>query len=262
MESKRSKRSVILIWLPVDYPHPNTTHPVDVVKAALAMQQFMKEHKEGKIANGKTYFEIRVGVHTGPVVAGHCGGKEISIRHLGRYRSTQPAESKVQVQAGMVNISYSTYQYVKDTFSCRPRGHIKVKGKGRSGDVFCSGINLGSKIQNCPMLYLSGIIISFFLALVLVTKKHKSPADFILMVWLILIGLHLVSFYFIFSNQQLDYPVIIALGMPLPLVQGPFLYLYTYQQTSALPFNKKQLLHFLPVLMSYLLFGKFFLLTT
>ncbi|MFZ1677005.1 MAG: hypothetical protein WAT91_07025 [Saprospiraceae bacterium] len=87
------------------------------------------------------------------------------------------------------------------------------------------------------MLYLSGIIISFFLAIVLLTKKYKSHADYILMTWLIILGFHLVTFYFSFTNQQLDVPVLIAIGMTLPLVHGPFLYLYTYQQTSAFPFN-------------------------
>ncbi|MGB4847638.1 MAG: helix-turn-helix domain-containing protein [Saprospiraceae bacterium] len=111
------------------------------------------------------------------------------------------------------------------------------------------------------MLYLSGIIISFFLAIVLLTKKHKSHADYILMNWLIILGFHLVTFYFFFTNQQLDYPVLIAIGMSLPLVHGPFLYLYTYQQTSAFPFNIKQLLHFLPPLLSYMMFAKFYFLT-
>ncbi|MBK9981108.1 MAG: AraC family transcriptional regulator [Saprospiraceae bacterium] len=111
------------------------------------------------------------------------------------------------------------------------------------------------------MLYLSGITISFFLALVLLTKKYKSHADYILMAWLIILGFHLVTFYFFFTNQQLDIPLLIVIGMPLPLVHGPFLYLYTHQQTSAFPFNKKQLLHFMPPLLSYMMFGKFYFLT-
>jgi AraC-like DNA-binding protein len=50
------------------------------------------------------------------------------------------------------------------------------------------------------------------------------------------------------------------LVFPLPLAQGPFLYLYTCLQTAAVPFRKKQLLHFLPLLLSYMLFIPFFLL--
>lgn len=111
------------------------------------------------------------------------------------------------------------------------------------------------------MLYLSGIILSFFLAFVLFTKSNKTTADIILMVWLTVTGLHLFTFYLYFTEQYLDYPFLAVLGFPLPLAQGPFLYLYTSQQTSSTPFDKRQLLHFLPVLLSYLLFAEFFFLS-
>ena len=95
----------------------------------------------------------------------------------------------------------------------------------------------------------------------MVTKKHKSPADFILMAWLIIFGIHLLAFYIFFTGQQFDYPLFAGLGMSLPLVHGPFLYLYTYQQTSSKPFQLRQLFHFLPLFLSYLLFSRFFLMT-
>lgn len=110
------------------------------------------------------------------------------------------------------------------------------------------------------MLYLSGIILSFFLCVVLITKRNKSYADCILAAWLGVIGFHLLTFYLFSTNQQFSYPTLVALGFPLPLAQGPFLYLYTRQQTSDAPFDKKQLLHFLPVLCSYLLFASFYFL--
>ena len=111
------------------------------------------------------------------------------------------------------------------------------------------------------MLYLSGIIISFFLSLVLFAKRNKSQADYILLAWLIVLGFHLLTFY-LFFTQQFHHTAIIVLGLPLPLAHGPFLYLYTHQQTSSHRFNKFQLLHFVPVLLSYLLFLKFFILPT
>jgi AraC-like DNA-binding protein len=107
------------------------------------------------------------------------------------------------------------------------------------------------------MLYLSGIIISFFLSLVLMTKRNKSQADDILLAWLILLGFHLLTFYFFFTHQ-FRYPSLIALGLPLPLVHGPFLYLYTYLQTSSHRLKKLHWLHFLPPILSYTLFAKFF----
>ena len=111
------------------------------------------------------------------------------------------------------------------------------------------------------MLYLSGIIISFFLALVMTTKRNKTQSDYILLAWIFILGFHLLTFYFVFTQQQMDFPTLVAIGIPLPLLHGPFLYLYTRQQTTSQPFHKKQLLHFIPVLISYLLIAKFFFLT-
>lgn len=110
------------------------------------------------------------------------------------------------------------------------------------------------------MLYLSAIILSFFLTFVLISKRNKTHADYILTAWLGITGFLLLTFYLFFTNQELDYPTIIVMGFSLPLAQGPFLYLYTRQQTSTDPFDKKQILHFLPVLLSYLLFAKFYFL--
>ena len=107
------------------------------------------------------------------------------------------------------------------------------------------------------MLYLSAIFLSFFLSIVLITKRNKTQADYILAIWLAIIGVHLLTFYLYFTHQHLDYPSIVVLGFSLPLAHGPFLYLYTRQQTSSSPFNKKLILNFLPVLLSILLFAEF-----
>lgn len=110
-------------------PTPNTTHAVDVVKAALAMQRFMKEREAARMAKGQTYFEIRLGVHTGPVVAGIVGVKKFQYDIWGDTVNTASGIESAG-QAGMVNISHTTYEYVRDTFTCTPRGHIYMKGKG------------------------------------------------------------------------------------------------------------------------------------
>ncbi|MBK6754442.1 MAG: adenylate/guanylate cyclase domain-containing protein [Flavobacteriales bacterium] len=66
-------------------PTPNTTHALDVVKAALEIRDVIAENKARKVAAGLPYFEIRIGIHTGPVVAGHRWREEVRLRHLGRY---------------------------------------------------------------------------------------------------------------------------------------------------------------------------------
>jgi AraC-like DNA-binding protein len=111
------------------------------------------------------------------------------------------------------------------------------------------------------MLYLSAVILAFFLSFILLTKKNKSTADYILLAWLAVTGFHLLSFYLISTSQYADFPTLVVLGFPLPLVQGPFLFLYTRQQTSPAPFKLKLLLHFIPLLVSYALFAKFYTLS-
>lgn len=108
------------------------------------------------------------------------------------------------------------------------------------------------------MLYLSGIVLAFFLSFLLFTKKNKTAADNILAAWLFFSGLNLLTFYLFLTEQHIYYPSLVVAGFTLPLVQGPFLFLYTRQQTSAIPFDTKQLLHFLPVIIISFLFAEFY----
>lgn len=120
-------------------PTPNTTHATDVVSAALAMQRFMKDRQATRMAKGLTYFEIRLGVHTGPVVAGIVGVKKFQYDIWGDTVNTASGIESAG-QAGMVNISHTTYAYVRDKFICTPRGHIHIKGKGEVEMYFVEGV--------------------------------------------------------------------------------------------------------------------------
>lgn len=119
-------------------PTPNATHAVDVVNAALAMQRFMKEQQASRMASGQTFFEIRLGVHTGPVVAGIVGVKKFQYDIWGDTVNTASGIESAG-QAGMVNISHTTYEHVKDKFTCKPRGQIYIKGKGEVEMYFVEG---------------------------------------------------------------------------------------------------------------------------
>lgn len=111
------------------------------------------------------------------------------------------------------------------------------------------------------MLYLIGVIITFFLAFILLSKSHKTNADKILFFWLVGIGIHLFLYYLIFSEKYIGYPYLLGLSIPLPLIHGPFLYLYTASATNQLKKWKIGLLHFLPVMISFLSILDFFLLS-
>lgn len=108
------------------------------------------------------------------------------------------------------------------------------------------------------MLYLSGIFIAFFLTFLLLTKRNKSSADLILGSWLLIIGMNLLTHYLFLTHQYTKYPSSVFLGFTLPLLYGPFLYLYVKKQTSPKDFSLKQLLHFLPFLFCNLLFFSFY----
>ena len=108
------------------------------------------------------------------------------------------------------------------------------------------------------MFYLAGIIITFFLSVLLAGKKGKSEADKILTAWLIIIGFHLTMFYLYLSGTYLKFPWLLGLHLPLPLVHGPFLFLYTTALTQVRRIKAVGLLHFAPVLITYGLMFQFF----
>lgn len=110
------------------------------------------------------------------------------------------------------------------------------------------------------MLYLAGISISFFLGFLLITKKSKSLPDKILAAWLFVIGIHLLLFYLSISGKLFQYPWLLGIHMPLPLLHGPFLFLYTATLTSGVhSLQKKDLLHFAPAIVCYMYLLPFFL---
>ncbi|REC49455.1 helix-turn-helix domain-containing protein [Chryseobacterium pennipullorum] len=109
------------------------------------------------------------------------------------------------------------------------------------------------------MFYLFSVFLAFFLAFLLITKKDKSSADLILAIWLSAIGLNLASHYMLQTGQYTIYPSFVFLGFTLPIVYGPFLFIYVKKQTSPESFSWKYLLHFIPFLLSNLLFVKFYI---
>ncbi len=109
-------------------PNANTTNPEDVVYAAIEMQEFMHRMKEERLKTKGQVYEVRIGINTGPIVAGVIGSKKFAYDVWG---DTVNLASRLEAacEAGKINISANTYERVKDKFACVYRGKIDVKGK-------------------------------------------------------------------------------------------------------------------------------------
>jgi len=110
-------------------PEENTTNAIDAVKAGLEMQQFMAKEAIRKEIRGEQVWELRIGIHTGKVVAGVVGNKKFAYDVWGDAVNVA-ARLEQHSEVGKVNVSNNTYRHIKDVFNCRYRGKIKAKNKG------------------------------------------------------------------------------------------------------------------------------------
>ncbi len=110
-------------------PVPNTTNPFDIVRAGLEIRDFMTRLKNEKEARGEDFWELRIGIHTGDVIAGVVGKNKFAYDIWGDAVNTASRMESSGVP-GKVNISGATYELIKDKFRCTYRGKVKAKNKG------------------------------------------------------------------------------------------------------------------------------------
>jgi len=123
-------------------PSPNRTHAVDSVLAALEIQRFMIELAERKKTQNRPCWQLRLGIHTGPLVAGVIGRQKFAYDVWGDTVNTASRLESSGV-AGRINISEATYEQVKDLFVCEYRGKISAKHKGEIDMYFVNAIQPG-----------------------------------------------------------------------------------------------------------------------
>ena len=116
-------------------PEPNETHAFDTVSAALEMQQTIRQLAAKKSAEGKPYFDMRIGINSGPVVAGVVGAKKFAYDIWGDTVNTA-ARLEQGGEPGKINISESTWEQVRDQFHCTFRGKLPAKNKGEIAMYF------------------------------------------------------------------------------------------------------------------------------
>ena len=110
-------------------PEANRTHPVDGCLAALAIQEYMVRTNRQREKLRLPRWDLRVGLHTGPVIAGVVGQRKF-IYDIWGDAVNIAARMESSGLVGRINLSEATYQRVKGLFDCEPRGSIEAKNKG------------------------------------------------------------------------------------------------------------------------------------
>jgi len=118
-------------------PFPTPDHAKKMVRAALEMLAFVQA-KARQPDNDLARFDVRIGINTGPVIAGVVGTKKFAYDIWGDTVNIA-ARMETSGAAGKVNIAQSTYELVKDTFHCTYRGEVDVRYKGKMKMYFVEG---------------------------------------------------------------------------------------------------------------------------
>lgn len=110
-------------------PVKNITNPIDVLMAAMEMRNFLKTFEEGKREPDRRVWELKIGIHTGPVTATISGKKKVNYDIKG---DTVNTASRIETVSDndTILISVMTYELVKEFFDCEYFGKLPVKYKG------------------------------------------------------------------------------------------------------------------------------------
>lgn len=132
-------------------PSPSSTHAIDAVLAALQIQTFMGWRRQEKIQNNQPYWELRLGIHSGPLLAGVIGRKKFTYDVWGDAVNIASRMESAGLP-GAINISQSTYELVKEFFECEYRGKIAAKNKGNIDMYFVKGIKKHLSLDSMNLL--------------------------------------------------------------------------------------------------------------
>jgi len=122
-------------------PEENRTHPADACRAALEIQDYMTRVNRQREKMRLAPWELRIGLHTGPVMAGVVGKMKFTYDIWGDAVNVA-ARVESNGEAGRIVLSESTYQHAKNQFDCEHRGLIEAKNKGLLDTYYLNRIKL------------------------------------------------------------------------------------------------------------------------
>ncbi len=114
-------------------------HAVDSILAAIRIQEFLRKYEKSKIKKGLPSWKVRIGIHSGSVVAGILGKNRFNYDLWGDTVNVAQRMESSSV-GGKVNISLETKNLAEEFFDFEERGNIFVKGKGEMEQFFVVGI--------------------------------------------------------------------------------------------------------------------------
>lgn len=132
-------------------PQANSTHAIDCVLAALEIQKFVNMIQQYRVSlTQEESWQLRIGIHSGPVMAGVIGSNKFAYDIWG---DTVNTASRMESNglAGHINISEDTCQLVSAFFECIQRGTTEIKGKGPMNMYFVKGLRSEFQTHDNPI---------------------------------------------------------------------------------------------------------------